>query len=99
MKDKKPKEEFDHLIPDMRIWLGSGGLNFFRNIKEEYGVLNAVWMEGGIPHPVHFREGMQVRNKLRELTQGTWTSHEYDNTWVDVIEECIKIDWDLNDCS
>jgi hypothetical protein len=29
MKDKKSKEEFEHLIPDMRIWLGSEGLKIW----------------------------------------------------------------------
>lgn len=90
MYDKKSKEEFLHLIPDMRKWLGENGLAFFKRIKKEHGTLNAVWMEGGIPHSVHFREGMQIRNKLRDLTQNAWTTNEYDNTWADIIEECIS---------
>lgn len=93
MTQKKSKEDFFHLIPDMRVWLGEDGLDFFRNVKKVHGQLNACWLEDNIPHSVHFREGMLVRNKLRELTNGTWSSHEYDDTWVDVIEECIAIDW------
>lgn len=89
----KDKEDYFNLIPDLRFWLGYDGLAFFREIKEKYGKVNAVWVEGNIPHIVHFREGMQVRNRLRLLTQGSWTTDEYDNTWAEMIEECIKIDW------
>jgi len=87
---KKSREDYIPLILEMKAWLGEDGLSFFAKIKEEYGKVNAVWIERGIPHPVHFREGMLVRNKLRVLTQGSWTTNEYDNTWVDIIEECIK---------
>lgn len=91
MKDeKKARAEYMPLIPELKKWLGVDGIAFFKGLKVEYGKVNAVWDEGGIPHCVHFREGMQVRNKLRDLTDGSWTTDEYDNTWVDIIEECIK---------
>ncbi len=88
--NKRSKADYMHLIPELRKWLGDTGLTFFRDIKAEHGKVNAVWMEGGIPHAVHFREGMQVRNKLRDLTDNRWSSHEYDDTWVDIIEECLN---------
>ncbi len=88
--EKKSKSEYSHLIPDLKKWLGLNGLTFFKGLKEQYGKVNAVWNEGGIPHCVHFREGMQVRNKLRELTNGDWSCNEYDNTWAEIIEECIQ---------
>jgi hypothetical protein len=87
--DKKQRAEYIPLVPEIKKWLGIQGINFFKDIKRKYGTLLAVWDEGGIPHCVHFREGMSVRNKLRELTDGNWSSNEYDNTWVDIIEECI----------
>lgn len=94
MKDdmyaKKVKAEYMPLIPELKKWLGVNGINFFKELMQKYGRVNAVWDEGGIPHCVHFREGMQVRNKLRELTDGKWSTHEYDNTWTEIIEECIK---------
>jgi len=43
-----------------------------------------------IPHPVHFREGMQVRNFLRTIFGETWTAHDYDNRWAKLVEEAIK---------
>lgn len=44
-----------------------------------------------IPHAVHFREGMQVRNFMRSsgLCDG-FDDHDYDDTWVDLIERCIE---------
>lgn len=78
------------LVGQLREWLGRTGIAHFRKIKAEHGTLNAVWMEGGIPHSVHFREGMQVRNKLRDLTDNAWSSHEYDDRWMGLVEEAIK---------
>lgn len=88
--EKKAIEEYIHLIPELKRWLGEAGMTHFRNIKQEHGKVNAVWVELGIPHCVHFREGMQIRNKLRELTDSKWSVNEYDNTWAEIIEECIK---------
>jgi hypothetical protein len=59
----------DILALKVRLWLGEEGKQFFTRVKNEHGTFNAVWMdgaksvhEGGIPHPVHLREGMQLRN-------------------------------------
>jgi len=61
-----------------------------RNLKETCLML----MNKGpvyIPHSVHFREGMRVRNFMRStgLCEG-WDAHDYDNNWAGLIEECIK---------
>lgn len=80
----------DELVENIKKWLGVRGIEWFRDIKENYGKVNAVLTDGDIPHPVHFREGMQVRNKLRELTNYSWTDHEYDDNWVEVVERAIE---------
>jgi hypothetical protein len=85
-----PEPTDPELVSKMKTWLGDKGIAFFREIKKKHGTLLAVWMEGGIPHAVHFREGMQIRNKLRDFTQGSWTCHEYDDNWTTVIEACIE---------
>lgn len=77
------------VVTELKKWLGPKGLGHFRDIKTKYGRLDAVWNEGGIPHCVHFREGMQIRNKLRELTNYSWTDHEYDDRWVEYVEKAI----------
>lgn len=79
------------IITKTKEWLGKEGIKFFREVKSKHGKINAVWVDGLIPHAVHFREGMQVRNFLRSINCD-WTSHEYDDNWVKVIEECIAED-------
>lgn len=81
----------EEIVIEIRKWLGEKGTKFFRDVKEKHGTIIACWDEGGIPHPVHFREGMQVRNKLRQLTNNAWTDHEYDDKWAEVIEKAILI--------
>ena len=81
---------YPELANQIREWLGFDGIKFFSDVKEKHGKVNAVWDAGGFPHCVHFQEGMAVRNKLRELTNFSWTDHEYDDRWVEIIEEAIK---------
>ena len=80
----------EELVIQIRDWLGTKGISFFKSLKATYGRVDAIWTECGIPHVVHFREGMQVRNKLRDLTNGAWTSYEYDDNWIEVIERAIQ---------
>ncbi len=44
----------------------------------------------GIPHSVHFREGMRVRNFLRTIFGDMWTDHDYDNRWAELVDEAIS---------
>ena len=75
----------------LQKWLGEGGLQFFRDTKTKFGRIDAVWREGNLIHPVHFREGMQVRNFLHELEEcKEWDSNKLDNEWVSIVEEAIK---------
>jgi spermidine synthase len=79
-------------IEKTKEWLGEDGVIFFREVKEKYGSIGtAVWMENGIPHPVHFREGMKVRNFIRTSNEfPNWDSNDYDANWIFLIEEAIK---------
>lgn len=85
----------------VREWLGPEGLGFFRGLLQEHGKINVVLMheptEPGmpaIPHPVHFREGMQVRNFLRTLPETEhWGSHDFDNNWIPVVKAAVSEPW------
>lgn len=63
--------------------------------KNESPLSRAVRLAKGnvrsVPHVVHFREGMQVRNFMRnsELCKN-WNDHDFDDNWVSLIEECIR---------
>ena len=79
------------LVKKTKKWLRETGIEYFQDIKKEHGCIDAVWNDGGIPHSVHFREGMQVRNFMRQSKLcKNWTDHDYDNNWITLIEKCIK---------
>ncbi len=88
-------------VKQLRKSLGPEGIEFFREVYKRYGKLGALWVEGkgssAVPHPVHFREGMIVRNMLRKITNYSWTAHEYDERWEKLTEEAIKNEY-VFDC-
>lgn len=77
-------------------WLGPTGLSFFSHLKGLTGevspVLNLNFKRKGLPaHPVHFREGMTIRNWMREQEEcKDWSTDDFDNHWITLIEEAIK---------
>ncbi len=71
--------------------IGAAGIAFFSLCKIEHGRVDACWMDEGIPHPIHFREGMYVRNAMRSLPQCSgWDAHDFDDSWVQAIEDVLK---------
>jgi hypothetical protein len=78
------------LVRHVRAYLGDNGAEFFRNLLRDHGEINVVLSDGGIPHPVHFREGMRVRNAMREsgLCEG-WNDHDFDDLWIRVVCHAI----------
>lgn len=85
MKQAELKERFLE-------WLRPSGIKYLKGIKEKYGEIAACWNEGGIPHPVHFREGMQIRNWMRDQPEfaDNLDCHWLDNNWEKFTEECLK---------
>lgn len=81
-------KEHNRLVQGIKEFLGKKGTKFFRECKAEYGTVSPV-ISGNPPHPVHFREGMTIRNKLRELTDNQWTAHQYDDRWQKIVEDAI----------
>ena len=74
-------------------WLGTDGHKFFTKVWTKHKTFCAVWSEGGIPHPVHFREGMTVRNFLRGLEETeNWDAHDFDNRWGTIVLRAIGIE-------
>ena len=83
-------------VVQLRSFLQEEGTSFFRQIKEEFGTVAAVLPknhplnEDGIPHPIHFREGMQIRNFLRMITNNEWEFDQYENGWIKLVELAIE---------
>jgi hypothetical protein len=72
---KKEEEEEEEL---------KGFENIARAVKKARGGTS-------IPHLVHFREGMRVRNAMR-LSDCTdcWNDCDFDDHWVEVVEKVIE---------
>jgi len=91
------KKDFSpQLVHMVRTYLGPKGRRFFKHLKGLTGTvvptLRLNYKRRHMPaHPVHFREGMQIRNFLRTYAECTnWTAHDFDDTYVSVLEEAIK---------
>lgn len=96
-KRVKPVKITIKLVSLVEEFLGEEGVKFFKKIKEEFGRVDAIWMETycegnlRIPHSVHFMEGMMVRNFMRETGLcNHWTCHDFDNNWVDVVNAVLE---------
>ena len=80
----------EELVDKVRDWLGEEGIDFFKHCLEEHGDISPVYMDGNIPHPVHFREGMSVRNFMRSTGLcDDWNDCDLDDNWAKVVEEAI----------
>lgn len=91
------KRAIDPALPErMAEWLGKDGIEFFYHCLVLYGNISPVYsggVAGGvkIPHAVHFQEGMQVRNFMRDtkLCLG-WSAIDYDDRWEEVVHEALS---------
>ena len=73
----------------VKEWLTPVGVEHFQELIKEHGEgwSTACPVKGGVPMPVHFREGMQVRNFLRGNTE---LDEAYiENRWHKIIEEAV----------
>ena len=82
------------VIEKFRKWLRPEGIQYLRDIIEKHGTILAVWNDHGIPHPVHFREGMQIRNWMRDQPEfkdmEPKYEHWFDNNWAEFTERALK---------
>lgn len=90
-----PKLIPDSLIEKVRGWLGEDNIRWFAHIKGLKGSVNCVlklnFKRKRIPaHPIHFREGMQIRNFLREQVEcDKWGHADFEREWITVVEKLI----------
>lgn len=87
------------LVTKLSKWLGDDNLRYFKHLKGLKGtycpVLKLNKKRKGIPaHPVHLREGMQIRNWMRGQDEcKDWSGHDFDNNWTKLIDLAIKKRW------
>lgn len=86
----------DSLIDKCYKLLGEENLRWFKHLKGLTGTCSPVLKlnvkRKGIPvHPVHFREGMQIRNFMRSEPECKgWNDFDFDNNWTKLIELTIN---------
>ncbi|HET6255842.1 MAG TPA: hypothetical protein VFE32_17325 [Puia sp.] len=84
------------IIEKVAAFIGKENIRWFRHVKGLKGGINVIlrlnFQKKKIPvHPIHLREGMQIRNFLRGLPEcKTWTHEDFERGWIDVIELLIK---------
>jgi len=77
------------LLTKLEEWLGDEGKAHFQEYYDKYQTVSPV-ISGKIPHPVHFREGMQIRNYLRKQKEcEEWDDPTLDDSWVILIEAVV----------
>lgn len=93
------------LMPDLHTksefieWLGPVGVEFFSELYGKHGEIPLVIPSDipGVPHPIHFREGMQVHNWMRNHTD--LPEEQIENNWREFIGDCLDLNlgiWDFN---
>lgn len=86
-------KEIDYeLVEAVKGFLGKDGKDFFTECWDRYHEISPIYSEGGLPHSVHFMEGMQVRNFMRSTPYcADWDSHDFDNTWAIIVKKAIGV--------
>lgn len=91
------------LVEKLIQFLGYDGIGFFDMCMEDYGtytpVLVACKTPKAVPHPVHLREGMAVRNFLRQADMETlddggikvFTNSHLDDIYVGYIAKAVEV--------
>lgn len=82
------------MIEDFKKWLGKDGISYFRHLKGLTGtyspVLSLNVKRKGTPvYPVHFREGITVRNWMR--TREEFKDSDLDSEWINLIEKACEL--------
>jgi hypothetical protein len=76
-------------------FIGPENIRWFRHVKGLKGEVSCVlrlnYKRKHMPgHPIHLREGMQIRNFMRSLPECKgWTQDQLEKGWVEVIEKLI----------
>lgn len=81
MSERKVKNFSKSLVKKVREWLGHEGCKFFVQVLLRDGNLIST----------HLRQGMEVRNFLREQDEcKDWYHVELDDNWIEIVEGAIK---------
>jgi hypothetical protein len=99
LKDKKKDDPItEDLVEAIRCFLGENGIDHFTNIHTKFNTLNPVEYHGTVPHSIYSKEGMIIRNTMRDYNKGqkivNWTDQDYDNRWEATVLRACGIESD-----
>lgn len=84
------------LATKLRNWLGRRELRWFRLLIYRHGeiplAIRLNYQRKRMPaHPIHLREGMQIRNFLRQQAEcANWTQHDLEDRWRAITETAVR---------
>ena len=87
----------DSAVDKFTIWMGDENLRWFKHLKGLFGTYSPVIKLNAkrkfIPvHPVHLREGMQVRNWMRKQIEfKDFSDTDFDDNCQKLVHEAISI--------
>jgi len=83
----------DALISYLRENIPKDIKRFLSLVYEEHSKLNVVLLDyEHFPHCIHFKEGMLIRNLMRESGMcDNFTATDLDNTWEEITIRALKL--------
>jgi hypothetical protein len=87
------------LAERVRAWLGRRELRWFRLLIHRHGEIPLAvrlnFKRKHIPaHPIHWREGMQIRNFLRRQPECAEVSHhDLEDNWRRIVERAVRAEF------
>ena len=92
-------EQEQDLISLTKDWLGEKGIQYFQDVKQLHGTVDAIWMEPivaddipqFIPRSVFHQEGKSLRKFMKTIDVcKDWSEKDIENRWLWLVEESIK---------
>lgn len=89
----------EQIVEELYKFLGKEGVDFFKQVKDEFGIVSAVLPRGHklnphknfAPFAIHFNEGMQIRNYIRsKFPDEKFDSIELDDNWAKWVESALE---------
>lgn len=91
----------ESVVQQLQTWLGIKGIQYFQDVKELHGTLDAVWMEPVeadmipqyIPRSIDSQEGKSLRTFMKTLDEcKDWKEKDFEEQWMPVLEKCIDVE-------
>lgn len=92
------EDDEQNVVSQIQRWLGARGIEYFQEVKELHGTLDAYWMEPivadyiqqFVPRSINAQEGKMLRTFMKTLDEcKEWDEEDFENQWIPMLEKCI----------